>query len=234
MISKGISKLGLVRKRNEDRFYTNNIFSIVADGMGGYAGGEKASTIAIDSLKVTLSQAHEESSISEQVLEESILLANKEVYEETLTHEELKGMGTTIVVAYVQDTTLFWANVGDSRLYIFRDNTLTQISRDHSIVQELYASTMSNDEIMHHPQRNVLTRAVGVRPSVEVDTGTIQVQPGDRILLCSDGLSGYVSHSTIEDMFQKEENNERLLDDLIDLVFNTGAKDNVTIVVGTI
>lgn len=235
MISKGISKIGLVRKRNEDRFYTNDTFSIVADGMGGYAGGEKASTLAIDTMRRMLMNTKEQNYVmAESILQEGVRLANEEIYKEATSHEDLKGMGTTLVIAYVEENRLYWANVGDSRLYVFRDGVLHKITKDHSMVQELYATSLSEKELMLHPQRNVLTRAVGVQSSVEVDTGVWDIEKGDRILLCSDGLSGYIDTEVIEQAFQNEENCERLLEDLIDLVFDAGAKDNVTIVVGTI
>ena len=130
---------------------------------------------------------------------------------------------------------LYWANVGDSRLYVFHEDRLTQISTDHSMVQALYeAGELKADDMLQHPQRNVLTRAVGVGPVVDIDAGVYKVMPGDRILLCSDGLSGYIEQAVIEEAFRKEAKDERLIEDLMTLVYDQGARDNVTIVIGTI
>lgn len=228
----GMSKIGLVRQRNEDRFYIEDSFAIVTDGMGGYKGGEIASTMVIDSLA---QQLRNNPKPTVEQLKQYINTANKEVFNRVKETPELEGMGTTVVVAYIHNNTLYWANVGDSRLYVLTDNSLKQISTDHSMVQALYeAGELEKEDILHHPQRNLLTRAVGVEPSVEVDGGLVELQPGDRILLCSDGLTGYISPERIEAEFQQEPDNTRLVEDLMSLVYNEGAKDNVTIVVGTI
>ena len=157
------------------------------------------------------------------------------IYDWVKTTPALEGMGTTAVVAYVTGSDLYWANVGDSRLYVFHEDRLTQISTDHSMVQALYeAGELKADDMLQHPQRNVLTRAVGVGPVVDIDAGVYKVMPGDRILLCSDGLTGYIEQAVIEEAFRKEAKDERLIEDLMTLVYDQGARDNVTIVIGTI
>lgn len=232
MISLGISKTGLVRQRNEDRFYAQGPLLIVADGMGGYTGGEYASTMVVDTIVEVVNEATE---ISTDVLQNAILQANRMVYEKSQSYKELEGMGTTAVVAYVQEDILYWAHVGDSRLYLYGQEGLHRMTKDHSMVQQLVeAGTITEDEVIHHPKRNMLTRAIGVYETVEVDTGVVEVHQNDRILLCSDGLSGYIEESKIEQVLSKENNESRALEDLVHLVYDAGARDNVTIVLGRI
>lgn len=232
MKSIGVSKIGLVRQRNEDRFYIGDSFCIVTDGMGGYKGGEIASTMVVDTLAADMQRWQD---VSADALRQAVAKANMAVYDWVKTTPALEGMGTTAVVAYVTGSDLYWANVGDSRLYVFHEDRLTQISTDHSMVQALYeAGELKADDMLQHPQRNVLTRAVGVGPVVDIDAGVYKVMPGDRILLCSDGLTGYIEQAVIEEAFRKEAKDERLIEDLMTLVYDQGARDNVTIVIGTI
>ena len=232
MISLGISKTGLVRQRNEDRFYAQGPLLIVADGMGGYTGGEYASTMVVDTIVEVVNEATE---MSTDVLQNAILQANRMIYEKSQSYKELEGMGTTAVVAYVQEDTLYWAHVGDSRLYLYGQEGLHRMTKDHSMVQQLVeAGTITEDEVIHHPKRNMLTRAIGVYETVEVDTGVVEVHQNDRILLCSDGLSGYIEESKIEQVLSEENNESRALEDLVHLVYDAGARDNVTIVLGRI
>lgn len=232
MISLGISKTGLVRQRNEDRFYAQGPLLIVADGMGGYTGGEYASTMVVDTIVEVVNEATE---MSTEVLKNAILKANRMVYEKSQSYKELEGMGTTAVVAYVQEDILYWAHVGDSRLYRYGEDGLHRMTKDHSMVQQLVeAGTITEEEVIHHPKRNMLTRAIGVYETVEVDTGVVEVHQNDRILLCSDGLSGYIEESKIEQVLSEENNESRALEDLVHLVYDAGARDNVTIVLGRI
>ena len=232
MISLGVSKTGLVRQRNEDRFYAKGPLLIVADGMGGYTGGEYASTMVVDTIVDVIERAD---IITVDVLREAILEANRIVFEKSQSYKELEGMGTTAVVAYVKDDTLLWAHVGDSRLYIYSDSQLRRMTNDHSMVQELVnAGTITEAEVIHHPKRNMLTRAIGVYDTVEVDTGMVEVHEGERILLCSDGLSGYIEESRIEEILSEESSESRVLEDLVQLVYDAGARDNVTIILGRI
>ena len=232
MISLGVSKTGLVRQRNEDRFYAKGPLLIVADGMGGYTGGEYASTMVVDTIVDVIERAD---IITVDVLREAILEANRMVFEKSQSYKELEGMGTTAVVAYVKDDTLLWAHVGDSRLYIYSDSQLRRMTNDHSMVQELVnAGTITEAEVIHHPKRNMLTRAIGVYDTVEVDTGMVEVHEGERILLCSDGLSGYIEESRIEEILSEESSESRVLEDLVQLVYDAGARDNVTIILGRI
>ena len=173
MKSIGMSKIGLVRQRNEDRFYIGDSFCIVTDGMGGYKGGEIASTMVVDTLAADMQRWQD---VSADALRQAVAKANMAVYDWVKTTPALEGMGTTAVVAYVTGSDLYWANVGDSRLYVFHEDRLTQISTDHSMVQALYeAGELKADDMLQHPQRNVLTRAVGVGPVVDIDAGVYKV-----------------------------------------------------------
>ena len=200
--------------------------------MGGYTGGEYASTMVVDTIVDVIERAD---IITVDVLREAILEANRTVFEKSQSYKELEGMGTTAVVAYVKDDTLLWAHVGDSRLYIYGDSQLRRMTNDHSMVQELVnAGTITEAEVIHHPKRNMLTRAIGVYDTVEVDTGMVEVHEGERILLCSDGLSGYIEESRIEEILSEESSESRVLEDLVQLVYDAGARDNVTIILGRI
>ena len=135
----------------------------------------------------------------------------------------------------IKDNQLYWASVGDSRLYVYRDGLLRQITTDHSMVQELLtAGEITKDEMLNHPQRNLLTRAVGVDDTLEVDSGVESILPGDRILLCTDGLCGYVSDDVIASALQSNNDDMKVVESLMETVYDVGAGDNVTIVVGTI
>ena len=228
----GLSKIGLVRQRNEDRFFIDGNVCAVTDGMGGYSGGEIASTYAVDEIREYLAYLE---SVGQQDLCDAIIHANQRIVNRVASEERLAGMGTTAVVTAIKDNQLYWASVGDSRLYIYRDGLLRQITTDHSMVQELLtAGEITKDEMLSHPQRNLLTRAVGVDEVLEVDSGIESILPGDRILLCTDGLSGYVTDDVIASALQSSDDNMMVVESLMDTVYEVGAGDNVTIVVGTI
>lgn len=232
MKSAGASKIGLIRQANEDRFYIGEQFYIVADGMGGYKGGEIASTIAIDDVSTYLKSA---SRVGEKTLRDAISVANKEILEKVSKEPHLEGMGTTIVVAYLNGDTLYWANVGDSRLYILRDGQLHQISKDHSLVQSLVDSgEIQPEDRMNYPKKNYLTRAVGVTKRLSIDTGHVTILANDKLILCSDGLTSYVDDETIKNILTSDEDEAIIVDKLISSVYEVGARDNITVIVSTV
>lgn len=232
MKSAGASKIGLVRKNNEDRFYINERFFIVADGMGGHEGGEIASTIAIDDIS---SHILSEVTVTTETLRNAIEKTNKEILLKVGKNPELEGMGTTSVIAYVDTDKILWANVGDSRLYIYRDEELIQITKDHSYVQTLVDSgEISREDKLTHPHKNYLTRAVGVDEDLRIDTGEIELRNKDRILVCSDGLSAYVSETVIGNILALESDDMQAVEALIASVYEVGARDNVTVIVATL
>lgn len=227
----GMSKMGLVRKKNEDRFVIDNNLYIVTDGMGGYTGGEIASTYAIDEIRRLIQDADQ---VDTETLVQAIQEANGKIYAAVHKEPQLEGMGTTAVVAALDGNKLYWAHVGDSRLYLFRHGNLNQVTVDHSFVQTLFeAGEITKEEMGSHPKRNMLTRAVGVSPEVEVDSGVLELVPGDRILMCSDGLTEYVSDYVIEGVLDEITSDQEVLDVLMRLVYDGGAGDNTTIIVGS-
>ncbi len=232
MKSTGVSRLGLIRKTNEDSIYNKVPLFVVADGMGGHIGGEIASALAISIVAERIRKSDE---ISESTLEDAIQVASREICKRATHAQDLAGMGTTVVIAYAINNELIWANVGDSRLYIIRNGIISQITTDHSMVHELIElGKLSKEEAATHPQRNVLMRAVGISDKVEVDTGRLTLLLGDRLLLCSDGLTNCVSDEEILAAFAKYKTDKRVIDTLLSLVYERGAKDNVSIIVATV
>lgn len=233
MKSIAISKTGLVRQTNQDSFYEGDNLFIVADGMGGYHGGDIASELAIDTIKEHLLDLDE---ISQADIKKSILEANTKVWSKTKSNTELQGMGTTVVIASIDENNrLTWGNVGDSRLYICSDDKLVQLTTDHSLVQSLVDSgVLPEEERNTYPKRNYLTRAVGVESHIEVDTGTTQLKTGDTIILCSDGLSSYMSDADIYEVLRSKNDKKLVVEKLMETVYELGAKDNITIIIGIV
>ncbi len=231
MDSVGSSKVGLLRENNEDYIYVGKNLFIVADGMGGYNGGEIASELAIEVAKEELQSGE----YSEDLLRLAVTRANKVVFERSQEDPERARMGTTMVIAARSDDTVYWANVGDSRLYLFsKENGLKQISKDHSYIQELIdANEISPEERKTHPKKNYITRAVGAESKVLVDTGSFAVVDGTILLLCSDGLSSLVDDEVIASVLKKEVANAEKIEELMTLVYDAGARDNVSIVLAT-
>jgi protein phosphatase len=231
----GESKIGLVRKVNEDSFYIGcekNVLA-VADGMGGYVGGEIASKTAVEAIAYYFKNFTFAAPVQ---LEKAIQYANSCILSKTMIDPSLKGMGTTISIVTLARQYAFWGHVGDSRIYLYRSGELKQISVDHTIVQVLLEKRkITQNEAKEHPQRHVLTRAVGVDENLLVDSGAFQIQPGDRILLCSDGLTSFLDKQELSDAIGAYDRTERdIINDLFTRVYQNGAKDNVTAILTTI
>lgn len=233
------SHVGKVRQVNEDQAWSGHLLSghtaaIVADGMGGHRAGDVASGLAVDSLVQSLKTWEQAASTKDAAskLRDMIRKANTVVYETASLNEQYHNMGTTVVIALLDSNTGLIGHIGDSRAYRLRGGQLEQITEDHTLVNELTKSgQLSPEEAARHPRRNVLTRALGTDREVDVDVEIIDWKVGDRILLCSDGLSGLVeTHqmiATMEDSgLQLEEQAQRL----IDLALAAGGDDNVTVV----
>ena len=226
------SDIGLVRQLNEDSyiFVPPNLFA-VADGMGGHAAGEIASNLATKVVKEYVSQ-HVGSADTVQVLEQAISMANKVVYQTAKNISECAGMGTTVTVVYIDGNMAYWGHVGDSRLYLLRDASIIQLTNDHSLVWELMQSgTITREEAASHPQRNILTRAVGSSEQVKIETGSIQTLPGDILLLCTDGLTNMVSEDEICNVIYSMPDIGEAVDKLISLANEAGGYDNITAVI---
>ncbi len=220
----GATDIGLVRSANQDSFYIDKSgkWAVVADGMGGHNGGEIASAMAVEEIKKSISQG--------VGLTEAISNANTAVYKKSRENPELLGMGTTIVLCQVLSDRINIAHVGDSRAYLFRQGKLQKLTKDHSIVQQLIDSgTITEEQAKYHPQRNLITRAVGTENTIVSDTVTQEIEEGDSILICSDGLSSYVEESEITSILKTGKSSEIILN-LIDAANKAGGKDNVTAV----
>lgn len=231
----GESKIGLVRKVNEDSFYISHERNVlaVADGMGGYVGGEIASKTAVEAIAYYFKNFNYAAPVQ---LEKAIQYANSSIISKTLIDPSLKGMGTTVSMVTLARHMAFWGHVGDSRIYLYREGVFSQISVDHTIVQVLLdKGKITEEEALDHPQRHVLTRAVGVDSNLIVDTGAFEVQPNDRILICSDGLTSFIGKPELCDAIGDYSRTEReIINDLFGQVYENGAKDNVTAILTTI
>lgn len=232
MLVNAKSDIGLVRQTNEDSYAcVDPTLYIVADGMGGHVAGEIASNLVVDTVKDFVRQRNMQAETAEQLLKEAIAAANGIIYEKARSHSEYGGMGTTISMVYLLEARCFWAHVGDSRIYLYHENALRQVTQDHSLVWNLVESgTITAEEASTHPQRNMLTRAVGVETSVQIDTGVLDLTAGDKLLLCSDGLTNMLSHSEIEKVLCSMEI-ERKAEALVAVAIEAGGIDNITAII---
>ncbi len=226
---------GCVRAMNQDSYYFSlepvgplpNLF-IVADGMGGHQAGDYASRYAIEVFLDFMKSSEGDNKI--KLLDKGIALANSKVYEKSCTDSSLTGMGTTFVAAYIDGTELYVANIGDSRLYM-AGSELNQVTEDHSYVAAMVkAGELTREQARFHPDKNVITRALGVADSVKADFFEVDLMPDDRILLCSDGLSNMVDDENIFRIL-KENTPQEAADLLINQANAAGGLDNITAIV---
>jgi PPM family protein phosphatase len=217
---------GRVREQNEDCFgYRNNLF-VVADGMGGHEAGEVASAIAV---QIILNS--EFGTDIRQSLKDAVLKANDVILKETEQHPEYDGMGTTIAVLVLNGEQGYLAHIGDSRIYIWSNGELQQITKDHSLVAELVKNGgITEEEAKTHPQRNVLTRALGTQGLDEVEIKEISITRGDKLLLCTDGLSGLLDDNDLKILLNKAETPQDTVNILIDTANERGGPDNITVI----
>jgi PPM family protein phosphatase len=219
--------IGKGRSGNEDDHLVDaeRRLYAVADGMGGHRAGEVASATAIEALQ--------EAYRAGAALDEAVGEANAAVYAKASTNLDMRGMGTTLTAVALQgDHTALLGHVGDSRAYLMRDGTVTQVTDDHSLVEQLVREgRLSPEEALHHPQKAIITRALGVDPDVEVDTYTVDLRPGDRLLLCSDGLTNMVSNDDIAATLGRQPDPQQAAQTLVDLANEAGGDDNITVVV---
>ncbi len=221
--------VGRARERNEDSFLVREPLFVVADGMGGHRGGNVASSLAVEALaEMELPQDG-----APAALVEGIRRANLQVLERGEADRELRGMGTTMTTILAIDQKAHVAHVGDSRLYLLRaGGDLQQLTEDHTLVQRLVREgKLSPEEAEHHPQRSVITRALGVEGDVNVDELTLDVHPGDRLLLCTDGLNGMLPHDRIEELLRGAPDPQAAADRLVEEANRAGGEDNITVIV---
>jgi serine/threonine protein phosphatase PrpC len=219
--------VGQVRDGNEDRFLVEvglRLFA-VADGMGGHQAGEVASTTAIEALRAAVAAG--------RPLDDAIVEANRAVFEKAGTDDAFTGMGTTLTaIAVGSERAVVVGHVGDSRAYLARDGTLEQITKDHSLVEEMVREgRITEDQALVHPQRSIITRALGIDAEIDVDLYPVELRPEDRILICSDGLTDMLRQSDIARILRQEPDPQRAADALADAANANGGIDNVTAVV---
>ncbi len=231
---------GRVRSSNQDAYAVGEfsdevVWAVVCDGMGGAAGGNIASALAVkvisDKINASYREKMRDSSI-QNMLDSALTAANIEVYDFAEANTELKGMGTTVVCAIVRDGQAFIAHAGDSRAYIIsEDNDARQVTVDHSVVQDLLSKgKITSEEAEHHPNKNIITRAVGVDKNIKIDFDQIDLEAGDTVLLCTDGLSNYVTNEEMIDIMS-DGKHYAFADRLVNKANENGGGDNITVVI---
>ncbi len=223
----GRSDVGRQRSANEDQLVLAPPFFAVADGMGGAKAGEVASALAAS----VFDDERDAGEAAEAQLTRIVREANRRIYERAVEDESVRGMGTTLTAAKVQDDEVSLGHVGDSRAYILRDGELRQLTRDHSLVAELERTgQISPEAAEHHPQRSIITRALGPEPDVEVDTYTVPGRDGDVYLICSDGLTGMLADADVEAIVRAAAALDVAAEQLVDAANQSGGRDNITVV----
>jgi PPM family protein phosphatase len=217
--------IGRVRERNEDSMLVDPPLYVVADGMGGHRGGQVASQVALEAMEEL--ETGDGGSLAEHVRR-----ANRAVWDRSVEDERLSGMGTTLTAARIDGGSALIAHVGDSRAYLLRDGSLRKLTTDHTLVARMVKSgEITEAEAEVHPHKNVLTRALGTDEQVEVDEDTIALIDGDRLLLCSDGLTGMVTEDQIQAILETSEQPQQAADRLVKAANRAGGIDNITVVV---
>lgn len=230
--SAAVSHVGKIRANNQDSGYAGRYLFVVADGMGGHAGGDVASAIAIKRVAET-DKLYTSANDAEFALQSALTSANSLLAETVFEHSELTGMGTTVSGLVRVENQVAIAHIGDSRIYLFRDGELTQITADHTFVQRLVDSgRITPEEAAVHPRRSVLMRVLGdVDAAPEIDSTVMDTRPGDRWLLCSDGLSSYVGEDRIHLVMETTPDARDATMRLVKESLDQGAPDNVTVIV---
>lgn len=230
-----ISDIGNKRTLNEDTIGIHedmkyNLF-IVCDGMGGHNAGEVASAMAKDTVIGSMETGFDEQNPVSS-MEHAVSLANDEIFALSLTDSHLNGMGTTVTAALSFQGKLYVAHVGDSSLFWIRDQRIKKVTKDHSLVQELVDSgNLDQEDAKHHPNKNIITRAVGTKNKVIVDTFVLDTTKEDIFVLCTDGLTDYISDEEILAIIIGQEDKKKAVVELKDLAIERGGKDNITLVI---
>lgn len=239
MIVGAVSDVGLKRQNNQDYMFASTekdfpLF-VIADGMGGHNAGEVASSMAVktilDKFRGNLDKLKNEKAIK-LLIKEAIQEANDNIYLRSYERQELNGMGTTITMAYIYDTKIFIGHVGDSRAYVVKNRELSQITEDHSLVNELVKNgSITPAEAINHPQRNMITRAVGTSYKINLDLYILNYEDKDKLVLCSDGLTNMVDDKTILEVINSNDlDMYKACNELVSLAKNNGGRDNITVV----
>lgn len=217
--------IGRVRERNEDSILVNPPLYVVADGMGGHRGGQVASQVALETMEHLATEGPGS-------LADHVRRANRAVWDRSVEDERLSGMGTTLTAARIDDASALIAHVGDSRAYLLRDAMLRQLTTDHTLVDRMVRSgEITEAEAEVHPHKNVLTRALGTDEQVEVDEDALALVDGDRLLICSDGLTGMVTEDQIQAILENSDHPQQAADRLVKAANRAGGIDNISVVV---
>ncbi len=237
----GITHRGAVRNENQDRFRFSQmgggelLTAVLCDGMGGAQAGSVASTIASDTFMSHAANSLDESSTPNDmhmILTEAVNYANIKVYDRAFADFSCMGMGSTLVGMLINGKRACVVNVGDSRAYLIGKRRITQITRDHSLVEDMVSrGKITRAQAQNHPQKNIITRAIGVEASVTSDLFDVKLSSGNRILLCSDGLSNLVSSEEMLLISGNNQNLEKACEALLDLAMKRGAPDNITVLI---
>jgi len=229
-----VTDIGRKRQLNQDFVFTcvvplgnlPNLF-VVADGMGGHKAGDYASKCTVETIVEEVAKSPKNLPVA--ILDDAIQFANKLIKSKSMEDESLDGMGTTVVAATYVDDTLYVANVGDSRLYVIGD-TITQITRDHSLVEEMVRmGGLDRAAARNHPDKNIITRAIGASNSVNVDFFEVTMKPGDIVLMCSDGLTNMIEDEDILRLVKSETDLKSKADLLVKTANDNGGKDNIAV-----
>lgn len=230
----GQSDVGLLRSVNQDSYYVDEEagrFFIVADGMGGHAGGQEASQIAVERISAYLLEHWETDLPTPELLQQAILTANQSILDDQDSHPERGDMGTTVVLIAFRHDGNWRAHIGDSRLYCFRQGQLLQVTEDHTwVARALKMGDLEPDQIKTHPWRHVLFQCLGRQDLAEAEVGILDVKTGDVFLLCSDGLTEEVEEATISEILQVTSEPERIAEALIEAAKAGGGSDNITVI----
>ncbi|SHF20452.1 protein phosphatase [Caldanaerobius fijiensis DSM 17918] len=242
MKAVGKTDVGNARENNEDGYYIKNddefkLF-IVADGMGGHNAGEVASSLAIKSVVDYFEKNYKQLVKDDyeiiRFIKEAIVEGNSEVFKKATLNKSMSGMGTTLTLLLIENGKYFIGHIGDSRAYLIRDKKIKQISNDHSLVAELIRQgSITENEARVHPQRNIITRALGTCNDIEIDIVIDEISPGDIILLCTDGLTNMLTDQEILDIVNDNEP-DRACDELIKAANDKGGYDNITVVIAKV
>lgn len=235
-----LSDKGRVRRNNEDSFEVGvfddgSAWAVVCDGMGGASGGTVASKMCTATVSEHIKRGYREkcsSSSLKNLLCSAVISSNAEVYGAAQEREVLRGMGTTVVAAVITREIAVIAHAGDSRAYLLRDRELSQLTKDHSMVRYLVdIGQISEEEALRHPDKNIITRAVGAEKDINVDIDIVDLNKGDIILICTDGLTNFVSDSDIAEICAECEHLNELPKRLVNAANSGGGRDNITVAV---
>lgn len=230
----GQTDVGLLRSANQDSYFVDGEagrFFIVADGMGGHAGGQEASQIAVEKISGYLQEYWETDLPTPELLEQAILAANQEILADQSSHPERGDMGTTVVLIAFRHDGNWRAHIGDSRLYCFRQGQLSQVTEDHTwVARALKTGDLEPEQIKTHPWRHVLFQCLGRQDLHQAEIMALDVQQGDLFLLCSDGLTEEVEEKTMLTILKKESEPKAIAQALIDAAKEGGGSDNITVI----